>query len=109
MIQGEILLVQVWVVNPSMVRASKTNFQKNCTIFVEPFRWQMLDQTQMVANSLLYKINISHIRKKKELVRGGWPEEIAEIYTTEGGTPHLDQRHTVFGQLMDEASFCCVG
>jgi len=42
---------------------------------------------------------------KKELVRGGWPEEIAEIYTTEGGTPHLDQRHTVFGQLMDEASF----
>ena len=42
---------------------------------------------------------------KKELVRGGWPEKIAEIYTTEGGTPHLDQRHTVFGQLMDEASF----
>ncbi|MDU7412579.1 MAG: peptidylprolyl isomerase, partial [Anaerococcus sp.] len=27
---------------------------------------------------------------KKELVRDGWPEEIAEIYTTEGGTPHLD-------------------
>ena len=43
----------------------------------------MLDQTQMAANSLLYKINISHIRKK-ELVRGGWPEKIAEIYTTEG-------------------------
>ena len=42
---------------------------------------------------------------KKELVRGGWPEKIAEIYTTEGGTPHLDQRHTVFGQLMDESSF----
>ena len=42
---------------------------------------------------------------KKELVRGGWPEKIAEIYTIEGGTPHLDQRHTVFGQLMDEASF----
>ena len=42
---------------------------------------------------------------KKELVRGGWPEKIAEVYTTEGGTPHLDQRHTVFGQLMDETSF----
>ena len=23
------------------------------------------------------------------------------------GTPHLDQRHTVFGQLMDEASLLC--
>lgn len=64
MIQGEIQQAQVWVVNPSMGRASKTNFQKNCTIFAEPFQWQMLDQTQMAANSLLYKINISHIRKR---------------------------------------------
>ena len=63
MIQGEIQQAQVWVVNPSMGRASKTSFQKNCTIFAEPFRWQMLDQTQMAANSLLYKINIFHIRK----------------------------------------------
>ena len=51
----------------------------------------------------MYKINIFHIRKRN--CRGGWPEKIAEIYTTEGGTPHLDQRHTVFGQLMDESSF----
>lgn len=42
---------------------------------------------------------------KKEIARGGWPEPIAEIYATEGGTPHLDRRHTVFGQLMDEASY----
>ncbi|MGT2925994.1 Cof-type HAD-IIB family hydrolase [Streptococcus cuniculipharyngis] len=40
----------------------------------------------------------------KELVRGGWPEKIAEVYT-KGGTPHLDGRHTVFGQLLDQASF----
>ncbi|MDN5415319.1 MAG: peptidylprolyl isomerase, partial [Lactococcus raffinolactis] len=31
---------------------------------------------------------------KSALVKGGWPEEIAEIYTA-GGTPHLDGRHTV--------------
>ena len=31
------------------------------------------DQTQMVVNSLLYKINIFHI--EKGIVRGGWPEE----------------------------------
>lgn len=41
---------------------------------------------------------------KSALVKGGWPEEIAEIYTA-GGTPHLDGRHTVFGQLLDGESF----
>lgn len=41
---------------------------------------------------------------KSALVKGGWPEEIAEIYTA-GGTPHLDGRHTVFGQLADAESF----
>ena len=41
---------------------------------------------------------------KSALVNGGWPEEIAEIYTA-GGTPHLDGRHTVFGQLANAESF----
>lgn len=40
----------------------------------------------------------------KELKRGGWPEAIAEAYEA-GGTPHLDRRHTVFGQLFDQASY----
>ena len=42
---------------------------------------------------------------KKEIARGGGPEPIAEIYAEQGGTPHLDRRHTVFGQLADEASY----
>ena len=42
---------------------------------------------------------------KKEIARGGWPEPIAEIYAEQGGTPRLDRRHTVFGQLADEASY----
>lgn len=42
---------------------------------------------------------------KKELTRGGWPEPIAVAYATEGGTPHLDRRHSVFGQIADAASF----
>ena len=42
---------------------------------------------------------------KKEIARGGWPEPIAEIYADQGGTPHLDRRHTVFGQLADKASY----
>ncbi|KXT77459.1 lipoprotein rotamase A / Peptidyl-prolyl cis-trans isomerase [Streptococcus sp. DD13] len=39
------------------------------------------------------------------LVNGGWPEEIAAVYVENGGTPHLDQKHTVFGHLMDAASY----
>lgn len=41
----------------------------------------------------------------KELERGGWPAPIAALYAENGGTPHLDNRHTVFGHLLDEASF----
>ncbi|MBP2623435.1 bifunctional Cof-type HAD-IIB family hydrolase/peptidylprolyl isomerase [Streptococcus oricebi] len=41
----------------------------------------------------------------KELERGGWPAPIAKLYAEQGGTPHLDRRHTVFGQLADEASY----
>lgn len=41
----------------------------------------------------------------KELSRAGWPEPVAISYVAHGGTPHLDRRHTVFGQLVDQASF----
>ncbi|MBB5887191.1 cyclophilin family peptidyl-prolyl cis-trans isomerase/predicted RNA-binding protein with RPS1 domain [Lactovum miscens] len=42
---------------------------------------------------------------KADLESAGWPTEIAKAYAERGGTPHLDRRHTVFGQLADEASF----
>ena len=40
-------------------------------------------------------------RTLNALENGGWPEEAVKKYAEVGGTPHLDQRHTVFAQLLE--------
>lgn len=41
------------------------------------------------------------IQQMKGLADQGYPEEVVASYEQVGGTPHLDFRHTVFGQVYD--------
>ena len=41
------------------------------------------------------------IAQMKQLADRGFPEEVTANYAEVGGTPHLDFRHTVFGQVYD--------
>lgn len=38
---------------------------------------------------------------KGEMERAGYPKEVIDYYAANGGTPWLDFRHTVFGQVID--------
>lgn len=38
---------------------------------------------------------------KGQMENAGFPKEIVEAYMESGGTPHLDFRHTVFGQVIE--------
>ena len=37
----------------------------------------------------------------EQMTKGGWPAEIAKAYEENGGTSHLDQKHTVFGHVIE--------
>ncbi|WP_249313131.1 peptidylprolyl isomerase [Lederbergia citrea] len=40
-------------------------------------------------------------RLKSQLESAGFPKEIIDAYIENGGTPHLDHKHTVFGQVVE--------
>ncbi|WP_339147555.1 MULTISPECIES: peptidylprolyl isomerase [unclassified Sutcliffiella] len=37
----------------------------------------------------------------ESMIKSGYPEEVIELYEEHGGTPFLDFRHTVFGQVVE--------
>lgn len=41
------------------------------------------------------------IAQMRQLADRGYPDEVTDAYAEVGGTPHLDFRHTVFGQVFD--------
>ena len=41
------------------------------------------------------------IKMMKEAVSQGYSEDFIDAYSHLGGTPHLDGRHTVFGQVIE--------
>lgn len=41
------------------------------------------------------------IEQMRQLAEQGYPDEVTDNYEKVGGTPHLDFRHTVFGQVFD--------
>ncbi len=47
------------------------------------------------------KVDDRLLEQMKEFTDRGYPEECIENYSAIGGTPHLDFRHTVFGQVTD--------
>ena len=46
-------------------------------------------------------VALNLLQQMKQLADRGFPATVTENYAAVGGTPHLDFRHTVFGQVYD--------
>lgn len=53
--------------------------------------------------SQFFIVQNSHVDAgmKKQMEGAGFPAEVVNAYMEQGGTPHLDHRHTVFGQVIE--------
>ena len=104
MIQGGDQLELVWVASQSTANHLRMEFSEE--LYNIRGALSMANAGPNTNGSQFFIVQNQHLPySKKEIARGGWPEPIAEIYANQGGTPHLDRRHTVFGQLADEASY----
>ncbi|KMY51674.1 peptidylprolyl isomerase [Peribacillus loiseleuriae] len=53
--------------------------------------------------SQFFIVQAQHVdsRMGEQMKQAGYPEEIIEAYMATGGTPWLDQKHSVFGQVVE--------
>ena len=84
------------------------SFEDECTVELRNFRGA-LSMANAVPNSNGSQFFIVQaptvderlIGQMRALSDRGYPDEVTDAYAEVGGTPHLDFRHTVFGQVFD--------
>ncbi len=81
----------------------RTSLTSNCGITAARFPWRTPDRTPTAASSSSFRRPTARRRCLPRCPR--WPtavsKEVAENYAAVGGTPWLDFKHTVFGQVYD--------
>ena len=84
------------------------SFEDECTVELRNFRGalSMANAGPNTNGSQFFIVQAPTVDERligqmRALSDRGYPDEVTDAYAEVGGTPHLDFRHTVFGQVFD--------
>lgn len=84
------------------------SFEDECTVELRNFRGalSMANAGPNTNGSQFFIVQAPAVDERligqmRALSDRGYPDEVTDAYAEVGGTPHLDFRHTVFGQVFD--------